>query len=86
MPRPAFRSLCLAFVALLAMAPAALAAAPAPTESYAMLLTQIDAKSGSGNRVTAATLDKADHHVRVTLARRREAAGFLPRVRRQVPR
>jgi hypothetical protein len=68
MPRPAFRSLCLAFVALLAMAPAALAAAPAPTESYAMLLTQIDAKSGSGKRVTAATLDKADHHVRVTLA------------------
>jgi len=75
MLRPAARPLCLALVALLAAAPAALAvapvalaAAPAPTETYAMLLTQIDAKAGSGDRVTAATLDKADHHVRVTLA------------------
>jgi len=68
MPRTALRSLCLAFAALLALAPVALAAAPAPNESYATLLTQIDAKAGSGNRVIAATLDKADHHVRVTLA------------------
>ena len=68
MLRPAARPLCLALVALLALAPAALAAAPAPTESYATLLTQIAAKSGSGKRVIGATLDKADHHVRVTLA------------------
>jgi hypothetical protein len=75
MPRPVLRSVCLAFVALLAFAPVALAAAPAPTESYATLLTQIDAAAGSGNRVTAATLDKADHHIRVTLA-----DGARPRV------
>jgi hypothetical protein len=68
MLRPAARPLCLALVTLLALAPAALAAAPAPTETYATLLTQIDAKTGSSDRVTAATLDKADHHVRVTLA------------------
>jgi len=48
--------------------PVALAAAPAPTETYAVLLTQIDAKKGSPQRVVAATVDKADHHVRVTLA------------------
>jgi hypothetical protein len=68
MLRRAALPLCLALVTLLALAPAALAAAPAPTETYATLLTQIDAKAGSGDRVTAATLDKADHHVRVTLA------------------
>jgi hypothetical protein len=67
MLRPAARPLCLALIALLVAAPAAFAAAPAPTETYAMLLTQIDARTG-GDRVTAATLDKADHHVRVTLA------------------
>ena len=68
MLRRAALPLCLALVTLLALAPAALAAAPAPTETYATLLTQIDAKAGSGDRVTAATLDKADHHVRITLA------------------
>jgi hypothetical protein len=65
---PATRLLPLALVGLLALAPVALAAAPAPTESYAVLLTQIDAKHGSPQRVKAATVDKADHHVRVTLA------------------
>jgi hypothetical protein len=68
MLRSAQRALCLALVTLLALAPAALAAAPAPTETYAMLLTQLNAKTGSGDRVTGATLDKADHHVRITLA------------------
>jgi hypothetical protein len=58
----------LTLLGVLALAPAALAAAPAPTESYATLLTQIDAKRGSPQRVTHATVDKADHHVRVTLA------------------
>jgi hypothetical protein len=68
MLRPVTRSLTLALVGLLALAPLALGAAPAPTESYATLLTQIDAKQGSPQRVTAATVDKPDHHVRVTLA------------------
>ncbi len=66
----AFRSplLALALIGVLATAPAALAAASAPTESYATLLTQIAAKKGSAERVTAATIDKLNHHVRVTLA------------------
>ncbi len=68
MLRPATRLLLGALLGLLALTPAALAAAPAPTESYAVLLTQIDAKAGSPQRVKAATVDKADHHVRVTLA------------------
>ncbi len=65
-----FRSplLALALSGMLALAPAALAAASAPTESYATLLTQIAAKKGSAERVTAATVDKTNHHVRVTLA------------------
>ncbi len=57
-----------ATVAMLALAAPALAAAPKPTESYATLLTQIAAKPGNPQRVTRATVDKADHHVRVTLA------------------
>jgi hypothetical protein len=48
--------------------PEAIAAAPAPTESYTTLLSQIAAKKGSPQSVTAATVDKTDHHVRVTLA------------------
>jgi hypothetical protein len=68
MLRPATPPLLLAALGLLALTPAAFAAAPAPTESYAALLTQIDAKHGSPQRVIAATVDKADHHVRVTLA------------------
>ena len=79
MPRHASRVVPLAFAGLLALAtgavaaslmlaPLAFAAAPAPTESYAKLLAQIDAKPGDPQRVTRATLDKTDHHVRVTLA------------------
>jgi hypothetical protein len=78
MPASAPRALALTLAGLLAIAPIAAiashatavaqAAAPAPTESYATLLTQIDAKPGSPDRVIKATLDKADHHVRVTLA------------------
>ena len=78
MPRHRSRVVPLVLVGLLALAPAlaaalvlgpvALAAAPAPTESYAKLLTQIDAKPPDPQRVTRATLDKTDHHVRVTLA------------------
>jgi hypothetical protein len=68
MPRPVSRLALLAIAALLVPVASAIAEAPAPTESYATLLTQIDAKPGSPNRVTAATVDKADHHVRVTLA------------------
>jgi hypothetical protein len=64
----AARLLALALACLLASAPAALAIAPAPTEGYTALLAQIDAKPGSPQRVVAATLDKHDHHVRVTLA------------------
>jgi hypothetical protein len=60
--------LALTLAGVLATSPAALAAAPAPTESYATLLTQIAAKKGSPHRVTEATVDKANHHVRVTLA------------------
>lgn len=67
MRRPLTRLLPLALAGLLALSAAALAAAPAPTESYQALLTQIDAKPGSPQRVIAATVDKADHHVRVTL-------------------
>ncbi|HXR13891.1 MAG TPA: hypothetical protein VN740_04455 [Solirubrobacteraceae bacterium] len=52
----------------LASAPAALAASDTPSESYATLLTQIAAKKGSPDRVVRATVDKAKHHVRVTLA------------------
>ncbi len=65
--RPATPPLLIALL-LLALTPATFAAAPAPTESYAVLLTQIDAAHGSPQRVIAATVDKADHHVRVTLA------------------
>ena len=65
-----FRSslLALALCGVLAGAPAAFAVTAAPTESYATLLTQIAAKKGSPERVTAATIDKTNHHVRVTLA------------------
>jgi len=68
MLRRATPTLLLALLGLLALAPAAFAAAPAPTESYAALLTQIDAKHGNPQRVIAATVDKTDHRVRVTLA------------------
>jgi len=68
MGRLRFPLLALALTGLLACTPAALAAAPAPTESYATLLSQIAAKKGSPQSVTAATVDKTDHHVRVTLA------------------
>jgi hypothetical protein len=57
-----------ALAASLVLTPVALAAAPAPTETYAKLLAQIDAKPPDPQRVTHATLDKTDHHVRVTLA------------------
>jgi len=60
--------LALALTGLLVCTPVALAAAPAPTESYATLLSQIAAKKGSPERITEATVDKLDHHVRVTLA------------------
>jgi hypothetical protein len=68
MPRPLTRLLVASLLATLAIAPVALAEAPAPTESYATLLKQLAAKTGSSQRVTAATVDKADHHVRLTLA------------------
>ena len=59
----------LLLAAMLAGVPSlALAAAPAPTESYATLLKQIAAKAGSPDRVIAATIDKTHHHIRVTLA------------------
>jgi hypothetical protein len=58
----------LALVAMLASPALAIAAAPAPTENYATLLTQINAPKGSPDRVVAATVDKAHYHVRVTLA------------------
>jgi len=65
-----FRSplLALALAGLLAAAPAALAATATPNESYTTLLAQIAAKKGNPDRVIAATVDKAKHHVRVTLA------------------
>ena len=62
MLRPLTRLLLPSLLVTLAIAPAALAQAPAPTESYATLLKQLAAKAGSSQRVTAATLDKADHH------------------------
>ena len=37
-------------------------------DSFESQLTQLGAKRGSPQRITAATLDKADHHVRLTLA------------------
>jgi hypothetical protein len=58
----------LLLTALLAAAPLALAATAEPTETYATLLTQIDANKGNPQRVIAATVDKSKHHVRVTLA------------------
>lgn len=57
----------MALAILLATAPAALAAT-GPNESYATLLSQIAAKKGSPDRVIGATVDKAKHHVRITLA------------------
>jgi len=60
--------LALALATTLATTPAALATTSEPTESYTTLLTQIAAKEGDPKRVVAATVDKADHHVRVTLA------------------
>jgi hypothetical protein len=58
----------IALLGLLAITAPALGAAPVPTETYASLLHQIDAKKGSPQRVVAATIDKAKHHIRVTLA------------------
>ena len=58
----------IALLGLLALTPLALAAAPVPQESYASLLQQINAKKGDPKRVVAATVDKAKHHIRVTLA------------------
>jgi hypothetical protein len=58
----------LALVAMLASPALAIASAPAPTENYATLLTQINAPKGSPDSVVAATVDKAHYHVRVTLA------------------
>jgi hypothetical protein len=46
----------------------AIAAAPVPTESYATLLHQLAAKKGDPQSITAATVDKRKHHIRVTLA------------------
>ena len=60
--------LALLLAGVLAGSPAATATAAVPTESYATLLSQIAAKKGSPQRVTEATVDKANHHVRVTLA------------------
>ena len=57
-----------ALVALLAITPAAFAAAPVPTESYTTLLHQLAAKKGDPQAVIAATVDKKKHHIRVTLA------------------
>jgi hypothetical protein len=68
MLRPLTRLLLASLLATLAIAPVALAQAPAPTESYATLLEQLTAKAGNSQRVTAATVDKTDHHVRLTLA------------------
>jgi hypothetical protein len=62
------RLLLAVLLGMLLLTPVALAAAPAPTETYATLLTQLNAKQGNPQRITAATLDKADHHVRLTLA------------------
>jgi hypothetical protein len=58
----------IALLGLLALTSPALGAAPVPTETYASLLHQIDAKKGDPQRVVAATVDKARHHIRVTLA------------------
>jgi hypothetical protein len=68
MGRFRFPLLALALTALLLYTPAAMAAAAKPNESYATLLSQIAAKKGSPESVTAATVDKVTHHVRVTLA------------------
>jgi hypothetical protein len=58
----------LSLVAMLASPALAIAAAPAATENYVTLLSQINAPKGSPDRVVAATVDKAHYHVRVTLA------------------
>lgn len=60
--------LALALAIALAAAPAASATTAATSESYSVLLTQIAAKAGNPKRVVAATVDKSNHHVRVTLA------------------
>jgi hypothetical protein len=57
-----------ALVAVLALTPPTLAAAPVPTESYTTLLHQLAAKKGDPQSVIAATVDKGKHHIRVTLA------------------
>jgi hypothetical protein len=67
MGRLRYPLLALALTGLLAGTPMAIAAAPAPTEPYSTLLSQIAAKKGSPESVTAATVDKTHHHVRVTL-------------------
>jgi hypothetical protein len=68
MPRLRTLVALIALLGLLALTAPALGAAPVPTETYASLLQQIDAKKGDPKRVVAATIDKARHHVRVTLA------------------
>jgi hypothetical protein len=68
MGRFRFPLLALALTGLLVCTPAAMAATPTANESYATLLSQIAAKNGSPESVTAATVDKVTHHVRVTLA------------------
>lgn len=60
--------LALALIGVLALAPVAIAAGASPSESYATLLTQIAYAKGNPQRVVAATVDKTNHHVRVTLA------------------
>lgn len=69
MRRARINAVALAAALALALSPAAtLAAAPVATESYATMLSQIDAKKGDPKRVIAATIDKVKHHVRLTLA------------------
>ena len=58
----------LALLGLLAASVPALAATTGPPEKYATLLPQIGAPKSYPQRVIAATIDKAKHHVRVTLA------------------
>jgi hypothetical protein len=57
----------LTLLALFALPPLALAAAPVPTESYAALLHQLALKKGDPQSITAATVDKKKHHIRLTL-------------------
>lgn len=68
MRRLATPAITLSLALALALTSPAFAATTIPVESYALAKEQIALPNGNPQRVTRATIDKAKHHARLTLA------------------